>query len=219
MPSRLIKTEEDIKNIIEAVRIIDDVYDKILSVIREGMSEIEISNLITEYILEEGASGPSFDTIVAFGENGCEPHHVSTDRKLKKGDLVTIDMGAIKNGQCSDFTRTFGYGTISDKQKEIYSIVQKSQKEAAAKLDAGVACDEIDKIARDIIAKAGYGEYYIHGTGHGVGEQIHEAPTLNATSEEILETNEVDTVEPGIYLKGEKNGKGKEFCEKRPIII
>ena len=204
MPSRLIKTDEDIKNILEAVRIIDVVYDKILNgYIKEGMTELDLALLVYKFVIEEGGEGLSFNTIAAFGESGCEPHHVpKKDKKLEKGMLVTLDIGAIYGGQCSDFTRTFGFGYVNDEQKKIYEIVKRSQAEAASALKAGFGCKAIDKIARDIIAEEGYGEYYIHGTGHGVGCEIHEAPTLNTRSEEILEDREVVTVEPGIYLPG-----------------
>ena len=204
MPSRLIKTDEDIKNILEAVRIIDVVYDKILNgYIKEGMTELDLALLVYKFVIEEGGEGLSFNTIAAFGECGCEPHHVpKKDKKLEKGMLVTLDIGAIYGGQCSDFTRTFGFGYVNDEQKKIYEIVKRSQAEAASALKAGFSCRAIDKIARDIIAEEGYGDYYIHGTGHGVGCEIHEAPTLNTRSEEILENREVVTVEPGIYLPG-----------------
>ena len=204
MPSRLIKTDEDIKNILEAVRIIDVVYDKILNgYIKEGMTELDLALLVYKFVIEEGGEGLSFNTIAAFGECGCEPHHVpKKDKKLEKGMLVTLDIGAIYGGQCSDFTRTFGFGYVNDEQKKIYEIVKRSQAEAASALKAGFSCRAIDKIARDIIVEEGYGEYYIHGTGHGVGCEIHEAPTLNTRSEETLEDREVVTVEPGIYLPG-----------------
>ncbi len=202
MPSRLIKTEEDIKAILEAVRIIDVVYDKITtSYIKEGMTELDLALLVYKFVIEEGGDGLSFNTIAAFGENGCEPHHVpSKDKKLEKGMLVTLDMGAVKDGQCSDFTRTFGFGFVNDEQKKIYEIVKRSKDLAVDALAEGYSCKGIDKIARDVIVNEGYGEYYIHGTGHGVGCEIHEAPTLNTKSEETLQKNEVVTVEPGIYL-------------------
>ena len=204
MPSRLIKTDEDIKNILEAVRIIDVTYDRIINgYIKEGMTEFDLALLVYKFVFEEGGEGISFNTIAAFGENGCEPHHVPRmDKKLEKGMLVTLDIGAVYGGQCSDFTRTFGFGFVNEEQKKIYEIVKRSQATAASALKAGFGCRAIDKIARDIIAEEGYGEYYIHGTGHGVGCEIHEAPTLNTRSEEILEDREVVTVEPGIYLPG-----------------
>ena len=202
MPSRLIKTEEDIKAILEAVRIIDVVYDKLTKdYIKEGMTELDLALLVYKFVIEEGGDGLSFNTISAFGENGCEPHHVpSKDKCLEKGMLVTLDMGAIKDGQCSDFTRTFAFGSVNEEQKKIYDIVKKSKDTAVKALAEDVSCKGIDKIARDIITAEGYGDYYIHGTGHGVGCEIHEAPTLNTKSEEYLKNGEVVTVEPGIYL-------------------
>ena len=145
MPSRLIKTEEDIKAILEAVRIIDVVYDKLTKdYIKEGMTELDLALLVYKFVIEEGGEGLSFNTIAAFGECGCEPHHVpKKDKKLEKGMLVTLDIGAVYGGQCSDFTRTFGFGYVNDEQKKIYEIVKRSQAEAASALKAGFSCSSL----------------------------------------------------------------------------
>lgn len=198
-----VKTVEEQKVIRAAAQIIDDVYDLVLEVVTEGKTEKEIADFIEDKVLSLGGEGLSFDAIVAFGENGAQPHHVPCDRALKYGDLVTIDMGAVVNGYCSDFTRTFAYGEADAAQRKIYDIVYRAQKEAMAAVAVGESCARIDKIARDIIGEYGYDENYIHGTGHGVGKLIHEAPTLNPRSDEVLQKDMVITIEPGIYIEGE----------------
>lgn len=203
MQSNAVKTADELALIRKAVQIIDDVYDFVLASAREGMTEIELADMIANKIAELGGDGTSFDTIVAFGENGCEPHHVPNDKKLEKGVLVTVDMGALYKGYCSDFTRTFAFGKPSQRQVKIYDIVREAQKRAVASVQAGVSCKSVDAAARDYITENGYGEEYVHGTGHGVGTLIHEAPTLKAISEEYLEDNMAVTVEPGIYIKDE----------------
>ena len=175
---------------------------------REGVTERELADLILRETLRLGAEGVSFDTIVAFGESGAEPHHVPTDKRLERGMLVTVDMGAVVGGYCSDFTRTFAAGM--------------------ARVAPGVACRAADAAARDIIAAAGYAEQYIHGTGHGVGREIHEPPTLNPKSEETLLAGQVVTVEPGIYMPGRMGvriedmvlvGEGRPFSRHNTELL
>lgn len=203
MESEIIKTELELRAMMRAAQIIDDTYDAVLGTIKEGDTEKEIADFIENFVLMQGASGLSFDTIVAFGAGGAEPHHVPTDCKLEKGMLVTIDMGAVHNGYCSDFTRTFAFGQISDKQREVYDIVYKSQKLGVAATKVGALCGDVDKACRDYIAEHGYGDKFIHTTGHGVGKVVHEAPRVAKGSEETLEKGMVITVEPGIYIAGE----------------
>ncbi|MGN0796277.1 MAG: M24 family metallopeptidase [Christensenellales bacterium] len=203
MQNRAVKTEEEISLIVKSAEIVDSVFDEILKNIAVGQTEKEVADFIYEKIIKLGADGLSFDTIVAFGENGAEPHHVPTDRKLRSDEFVTIDMGAKYNSYCSDFTRTFVVGKANAKMKEVYEIVKNSSLEAVKILSANVSCYDVDKAARDYIISAGYGDKYIHGTGHGVGLEIHEAPTLNTKSDEILTDNTVVTIEPGIYIAGE----------------
>lgn len=203
MQNKAVKTEEEISLIVKSAEIIDSVFDEVLKNIAIGQTEKEVAEFIYKKAIEFGAEGLSFDTIVAFGENGAEPHHVPTDRKLQLNEFVTIDMGAKYKSYCSDFTRTFVVGSASSKMKEIYNVVKNSSLEAVKILSADVACYDVDKVARDYIVLAGYGDKYIHGTGHGVGLEIHEAPTLNTKSSEILENGMVVTIEPGIYIDGE----------------
>lgn len=201
MPNNTVKSSSELSKIRRAADIIDDVYDYIIGELKENVTEIEISDKILAKVLELGGSGVSFDTIVAFGAGGAEPHHVPTDRKLKKGMFVTIDMGAVYEGYCSDFTRTMAFGKISDEQRKVYEIVLEAYKLSLASVHDGVSAKACDTAGREYISLCGYGDYFIHGTGHGVGTLIHEPPTLNASSTETLHTDEVVTVEPGIYIK------------------
>ncbi len=203
MQNEIIKTEAQLKAIERAAQIIDDTYEAVLSSIKEGDTEKDVAAFIEEFVLMQGASGLSFETIVAFGVGGAEPHHVPTDCKLEKGMLVTIDMGAVFDEYCSDFTRTFAFGEISERQREIYDVVYHSQKKGVAAVRAGLACEALDAVCRDYIEEHGYGKYFIHTTGHGVGKLIHEAPRVGKGSTETLADNMVVTIEPGIYIEGE----------------
>lgn len=199
--NNVIKSADEIDIICRSAKIVDDCYERLLNWIEIGMTEIQVAEYIFTTMKSLGATDVSFDTIVAFGESGCEPHHIPASRKLVSGDMVTVDMGARFDGYCSDFTRTFAYGTPSNRMLEIYEIVKNSQALALDAVKAGERCANIDKVARDYILNRGYGDFYIHGTGHGVGQLIHEAPTLNSRSEEILKDGMVITIEPGIYVK------------------
>ena len=195
-----IKSAEEIALMRRAAAITDDVYEYILGIVSEGVTETALADAIYRKTVELGASGVSFDTIVAFGESGAEPHHVPTDKRLQEGMFVTIDMGAVVEGLCSDFTRTFAFGDIDEEQRRVYDTVYEAQKLALSAVADGTACRAADAAARDHIARCGYGGFYIHGTGHGVGTEIHEPPTLSAKSGETLAAGQVVTVEPGIYL-------------------
>ena len=146
--------------------------------------------------------GFSFDTIVASGLNSAKPHHVPCEKLIEKGDFVTMDFGCIYKGYCSDMTRTVVVGKASEKQKEIYNVVLKAQKAGLAALSPGKSGCEIDKVSRDIIKEAGYGEYFGHGLGHGVGLYIHEEPRLSPNEKRIIKEGMIETVEPGIYIEG-----------------
>ena len=166
------------------------------------MKEIELCAHLEYFLKKNYGAAPSFDFIVASGDNGSMPHAVTGERKLSAGDMVTLDFGAKIDMYNSDMTRTFAMGKPSPKMRDIYNIVHEAQSAAQERLAPGKACKDIDKIARDIISKHGYGEFFGHGTGHGVGLNIHEEPRLSAQSETILEEGMVVTVEPGIYIPG-----------------
>lgn len=202
MQNDFVKSDAERALMKRAAAITDDVFDCVLAALKEGVTEKQIAELISQKTVEFGASGVSFDTIVAFGTGGAEPHHVPTDAPLCRGDLVTVDMGAVLDGYCSDFTRTVAFGEPDDEMRKIYEIVYEAQKRALAAVADGAECRAVDAAARDYIASQGYGEYYIHGTGHGVGTLIHESPTLNARSDEVLQSGQVVTIEPGIYVSG-----------------
>ncbi|MCM1306947.1 MAG: aminopeptidase P family protein [Bacteroides sp.] len=203
MTEGIIKTQDELNLMIRAAQIIDDTYSAVLETIKEGDSELDVAKFIEEFVLMQGASGLSFETIVAYGKGGAEPHHEPTDAKLEKGMLVTIDMGAVYNGYCSDFTRTFAFGEVSEKQREIYDVVYQSHKLGVQATKAGMNCEELDRVCRDYIDSHGYGQYFIHTTGHGVGKVVHEAPRVGKNSTDVLQDNMVITIEPGIYLPGE----------------
>lgn len=223
-----IKSAEEIALMRRAAAITDGVYEYILGIVSEGVTETALADAIYRKTVELGASGVSFDTIVAFGESGAEPHHVPTDKRLQEGMFVTIDMGAVVEGLCSDFTRTFAFGDIDEEQRRVYDTVYEAQKLALSAVADGTECRAADAAARDHIARCGYGGFYIHGTGHGVGTEIHEPPTLNAKSEETLAAGQVVTVEPGIYLPGRMGvriedmvlvGEGRPFSRHTTELI
>ncbi len=203
MQNDIIKTSDEIALIKRAVQIIDDCYDAVLETVKGGMSEKELADFIEDFVKRHGGEGLSFDTIVAYGAGGAEPHHVPTDAKLESGMLVTIDMGAVYGGYCSDFTRTFAYGRVDEKQREVYDVVYRAQKLGVAATRAGISCHDLDAVCRNYISEKGYGDKFIHTTGHGVGKLIHEAPRVGKGDETVLENGMVITIEPGIYLPGE----------------
>ena len=198
--ARMIKSQREIDNIIKAQSITDLAFSEVLKDLKEGVSEIEIAAKI-EYIFLKNGAEIAFDSIVAFGENGASPHAHRTNRKLKSGDFVTMDIGAKWNGYCSDMTRTVGFGALSQEQIDVYNIVLNAQQTAENSIRAGMSGHDADKIARDIISNAGYGEYFTHSLGHSVGVDIHEEIRLSPTAKDaIIKNNMVMTVEPGIYI-------------------
>ncbi len=170
--------------------------------IKPGRTEISVARELDDIMQAMGAKGPSFNLIVGFGPDSALPHHESTDRPLRRNSAVLLDFGCVYNGYCSDITRTYFYGKPDAEFRKVYSIVDQAQKAGVKKVKAGVKAFDVDKVCRDHIAAAGFGQYFIHGTGHGVGLEIHEPPTLNSKSKEILRAGMAVTVEPGIYLHG-----------------
>lgn len=199
---RMIKDEAELAIMKEAAVLADRTFLHVQSLLKPGVMEKEIALEIEIFMRTQGATSSSFDTIVASGERSALPHGVASDRRLGMGEFVTLDFGAYWKGYCSDLTRTVSIGTPPDKLKEIYSIVLEAQMHALDRLKPGMTGREADSLARDIIAKAGYGDRFGHSTGHGLGMEIHEEPRLSQTSNIVLEPGMTVTVEPGIYLPG-----------------
>ena len=201
--SNMIKTPDEILKIMKAAAMGDICFSHIIEYIRPGMTELQVSDEIEKTLMRLGAEGLSFPTICVSGINTTLPHGEPTDKIIEDGDFVTMDFGAIVEGYCGDMTRTIAISHVSEKQKEVYDVVLRSQLAGLAACKAGVRCRDVDAVSRNIIRDAGYGDYYIHGTGHGVGTEVHEPPTLNAKSDETLEEFMPITVEPGIYIPNE----------------
>jgi Xaa-Pro aminopeptidase len=199
---RKTKDSNEIASISKAAEIADAVFGEIIGEIRPGLSEVDVAARIDFLLRKRSSEVPAFKTIVASGAHASLPHATPTARIIRQGDLVKMDYGAIWDGYCSDITRTVVIGKASDKVKEVYDIVLEAQERAIVGIRAGVACRDVDKIARDYITANGYGENFGHGLGHGVGLEVHEGPRLSQKSEETLKAGNVVTVEPGIYIPG-----------------
>jgi len=199
---RAVKNEEEIKKLKKAASIAEEVYDEVLSFIKEGRSEREVAAFIDYQLRLKGADGNSFDTICVSGENSSLPHGVPTDKELKNGEFITMDFGCKVEGYCSDMTRTVALGFVTDEMAKVYDIVLNAQKKASDAVKAGEMCKSVDMVAREFIKENGYGQYFAHSLGHGVGLEIHESPNLSPKSEGVLEEGNIVTVEPGIYIPG-----------------
>ncbi len=197
---RMVKSAEEIQNIKIAQKIAEDAFEHILTFIRPGVTEKRIALELDFYMLSHGAEALSFETIAVTGKKTSMPHGVPDDTVVESGDFITMDFGAVYKGYHSDMTRTVAVGEVSSEQRKIYEIVLEAQKASLEILKKGVSCKDADAAARDIIKNAGYGEYFGHGTGHGVGIEIHELPNLSPRSNAVLEVGNVVTVEPGIYI-------------------
>lgn len=199
---RAVKTEEELARIRRAEAIGDMAFQKILEELRPGMTELEVAARLEYHMREAGTAKNSFDTIVASGLHSAMPHAIPSEKKIEKGDFVTMDFGCIYEGYCSDMTRTVVVGKANEKQKEIYNTVLKAQLAAIEAVRPGRKGSEVDAVARSIIEDAGYGEYFGHGLGHSVGLLIHENPSLSPKCHVVLQENVIETVEPGIYVPG-----------------
>jgi len=199
----MVKTPEEIANIKKAADIAAKVYREILKMVRPGMRENEVATEISYLGRKFGSEGDAFDIIVASGPRGAMPHGRASTRKIRKGELVTLDFGCIHNGFNSDMTRTFAVGNPSDEARKIYDIVLRSEQMGVRAARAGMSAKQLDDVCRDEIAAAGYGEEFGHSTGHGLGIEVHEMPSVSARgADQILKPGMVVTIEPGIYLPG-----------------
>nr|WP_026681125.1 Xaa-Pro peptidase family protein [Priestia megaterium] len=197
---RLIKTSDELEIMKKAAKIADDAFEHIQSYIKPGVKEIDISNELEFFMRKQGATSSSFDIIVASGERSALPHGVASNKEIQSGELVTLDYGALYQGYCSDITRTVAVGEINEQLASIYQIVLEAQLRGVTSIKPGITGIEADAATRDYITEQGYGKYFGHSTGHGLGLEVHEGPGLSFKSEKKLEPGMVVTVEPGIYV-------------------
>ncbi|BAA30071.1 M24 family metallopeptidase [Pyrococcus horikoshii] len=227
---RMIKDKEEVKMMEHASRIADKVFEEILTWDLIGMKERELA-LKIELLIRELSDGIAFEPIVASGENAANPHHEPGERKIRKGDIIILDYGARWKGYCSDITRTIGLGELDERLVKIYEVVKDAQESAFKAVREGIKAKDVDSRAREVISKAGYGEYFIHRTGHGLGLDVHEEPYIGPDGEVILKNGMTFTIEPGIYVPGlggvrieddivVDEGKGRRLTKaERELII
>lgn len=199
---REVKDEKEVAIIEKACAIADQGFAFVLEMIKPGMTEIEVANQLDFFMRSKGASGVSFETIVASGLRSAMPHGVASHKVIEKGELITLDFGCYYEGYVSDMTRTFAIGSIQPKLKEIYDIVLEAQLKVLAEAKPGLTGIQLDAIARDHIASYGYGDAFGHSTGHGIGLEIHEGPNVSFRADKQFVPGNVITDEPGIYLPG-----------------
>ena len=214
-----VKDSHELDCLRTAVEVTDKVYEETIPMLRPGYTEKQVANfMVSKY--REYAEGEAYSPIVATGPNGALPHAIPTEREFRSGDFIVIDAAAKYGGYHADMTRTPVVQKATEKHHEIYSIVKEAQKRGCDIAKAGVPCKVVDAATRDYIKEMGYGEYYTHGTGHGLGLEIHTSPRFSPQSEQVLELNNVMTIEPGIYLAGWGGVRieddviiGKDNCE------
>lgn len=200
---RKVKDEHEAALLRDSCRIACQTYLYIRPLLQTGVTEFEVAAEIEKFMRMKGASSTSFDTIVAFGENGANPHHVTSRRALKENDAVLMDFGCVYEGYCSDITRSWWHGSEEPEEyTKIWNLVDKARRTGIAAQAPGVAAQKVDAAARAVITDAGYGAYFTHRLGHGVGLEIHEEPCNDQTTRAVLKKGNVVTVEPGIYLPG-----------------
>ncbi|OZM57639.1 Xaa-Pro dipeptidase [Lottiidibacillus patelloidae] len=199
---RMIKDADELKTLQEATEIADAAFDHILTYIKPGISELDVSNELEFFMRKQGAISSSFDIIVASGYRSALPHGVASDKIIETGEFVTLDFGAYYKGYCSDITRTISVGEPGEELRKIYDVVLQAQLKGMAGIKPGITGIQADALTRDHIKAAGYGEYFGHSTGHGIGLEVHEGPGLSFKSETVLQPGMVVTVEPGIYISG-----------------
>lgn len=200
---RLVKDEGELDRLGEAARIADEAFGHVRPRLAQGISEVEFGRLLDFEMRNLGASEPSFETIVASGPNAAKPHHRPARRAIRAGEPIVLDFGARFDGYCSDMTRTVWLSGVGDPElQRAVEVVRQSQAAGVAAVAPGVACADVDRACREVIEDAGWGDRFVHGTGHGVGLEIHEAPSVSAGSADTLSAGHVVTVEPGVYLPG-----------------
>lgn len=199
---RAIKTQEEVEAMREACQLSEQALHRLMAWIEPGMTEAEIGGELSRILAEAGSRDLAFSPLVQTGPNSAVPHGFTSDRVLQEGEFLLIDFGGKKHGYPADITRTFCLGTPSAEMQKIFDTVRDANEAAIAISRPGVTCGEVDKAARDVIEKAGYGDYFIHRTGHGLGLEGHELPQIASGVDEPLEVGMVFTIEPGIYIPG-----------------
>jgi Xaa-Pro aminopeptidase len=197
-----VKSEHEIGKIVEAVKLTDSVFKSILKMIKPGVREEEVAAEIGYQHRMLGAEGDAFEPIVASGARGALPHARASSKKIRKGEMVTIDMGCRLQGYHSDLTRTVAVGKPSSEMRRIYAVVHEAQQRAIDAAAAGLPCRSLDAVARGVIKRWRYGKYFSHSLGHGLGLQVHERPRLSVLSRDVLQEGNVVTIEPGVYVPG-----------------
>ena len=200
---RQIKDSEELEALKRAAALADRAVAQALEVFREGVSEADFCLELEYQMRKLGARKPSFDSIVASGPNGSQPHAGVTTRAIHPGELVTVDCGVCLDGFMSDMTRTIWLGELPERERTVYTTVRRAQQAAVDGLRPGMAAKVVDALARDLIAEAGFKDAFSHGLGHGIGLAVHELPSLRSVTETLLQPGMVVTLEPGIYLAGE----------------
>lgn len=197
---RIVKDEAEIQAMVRATAVAESAMDSILPRIKVGMTEKNVAAMLTQALMAAGAESIAFGPIVSAGPNGASPHAVPTDRPLQSGDMLVIDWGAYVDGYPSDITRTFAIGEIDPTMQRIYNTVRLANEQGKLAVKPGVSGQDVDRAAREVIDEAGYGAYFIHRTGHGLGLEVHEPPFIIEGNTAPLPEGTVFTVEPGIYL-------------------
>lgn len=199
---RIIKSKQELEKIVHAQRIAEKAFNRLLRDIKVGQTEKHVAALLDYYMAEYGSDGLSFDTIAASGVNSASPHAVPTDKKLENGDFLTLDFGATYDSYHSDMTRTIAIGHVTEEMKEMYSAVHSANLDALKAVKAGISGKLADSVARSTLDAWGYGQYFGHSLGHGVGLEIHEPPYASANSSYTLKKGMILTIEPGAYITG-----------------
>ncbi len=200
---RMVKSDEEIETMKKASLINDQAIEQLIATIQPDDTERSLAERLLGIYQSLGASGHSFNPIVAFGKNGANPHHGNDDTRIQSGDSVIIDMGCLYHGYCSDMTRTYFYQSVSERQDMIYHLVLKANLSAQAMIRPGVRLCDIDKAARDVISEAGYGEYFTHRLGHFIGRDVHEYGDVSSAFDLEVKEGMIFSIEPGVYLPGE----------------
>jgi Xaa-Pro dipeptidase len=199
---RMCKDEREVEQMRRAISVTEDALEGTMRQVRVGMTEREVASRLTIEMLRAGGAGLAFSPIVVAGPNAASPHSTPSDRPIQRGETIVVDCGAVTSGYAADITRTFAIGGLDPELTQVYELVRAANEAGRNAVGSGVPAEEVDRAARAVIEEAGYGEYFIHRTGHGLGLETHEPPYVVAGNRRVLEPGMTFTVEPGIYLPG-----------------